>query len=28
MLLNVAQLRARGQGADFQAWMKRHGMGG
>ena len=27
MLLNLAQLRAGGDGADFRAWMKRHGMG-
>lgn len=27
MLLNLAQLRARGQNGDFHAWMRRHGMG-
>ena len=27
MLLNLGQLRAQGDSADFRAWMKRHGMG-
>jgi hypothetical protein len=27
MLLNVAQMRAGSDSADFRAWMKRHGMG-
>jgi hypothetical protein len=29
MLLNIAQLRrARAEGADFSAWMRRHGLSG
>ena len=27
MILNLARLRAKGDVADFRAWMKRHGMG-
>lgn len=27
MILNLAQLKAGSEGAEFRAWMKRHGMG-
>jgi hypothetical protein len=28
MLLHVSRLRSESEGADFKAWMRRHGIGG